>query len=85
MQSSAWSKTKEKRAKRAARKQKKQLRKERLATETTIAEKASSIVDRKRPANAMDVEDAVDDDADSIVEDYKKVKKLKNRKVGGEI
>nr|CDS30601.1 ATP dependent RNA helicase DDX55 [Hymenolepis microstoma] len=74
---SAWSKTKEKRAKRAARKQKKLLEKERLG----VGVGEQSLSSRKRPVGAIDDVSSTNSDVDSLVEDYKKIKKIKSRKI----
>ncbi|VDN97979.1 unnamed protein product [Rodentolepis nana] len=79
---SAWSKTKEKRAKRAARKQKKLLKKERLAG--SVGDDQSR-PNRKRPADGtLDEVSDGNSDVDSLVEDYKKIKKIKSRKITAE-
>ncbi|VDL63021.1 unnamed protein product [Hymenolepis diminuta] len=78
---SAWSKTKEKRAKRAARKQKKLLKMERLSSQGVTGVQPPQ--SRKRPSDAVDMGDvgSPESDVDSLVKDYRKIKKIKSRKI----
>ncbi|VDK38035.1 unnamed protein product [Taenia asiatica] len=82
--SSPWSKTKDKRAKRATRRQKRQLKAERHVAPVSLG---VSILDRltgKRPSSVMATgghEGDGDDDTESILEEYKKIRKLKGRKI----
>ncbi|KAM3185913.1 hypothetical protein ACTXT7_005387 [Hymenolepis weldensis] len=82
---SAWSKTKEKRAKRAARKQKKLLKMEYLSSQG-VKGGGQPPLSRKRPPDAMNMDDVSSpkSDVDSLVEDYRKIKKIKSRKITAE-
>ncbi len=80
-QSTPWSKTKEKKAKKAARRLKKQLKAQHVEAQassgaaTMPAQKAG----RKRPMSSKNDDD---DDDDDLMEDYKKMKKHRGKKVG---
>ena len=86
IQSTPWSKTKEKRAKRLARRVKKQLKAQRLAAAPVPPPSVGTVTPNqskgKRHSDAMKISDGGDSDgADSILEEYRKVKKLRGRKV----
>ncbi|KAL5969318.1 ATP-dependent RNA helicase DDX55 [Taenia solium] len=83
-ESSPWSKTKDKRAKRATRRQKRQLKAERHVAPVSLGASISDRLTGKRPPSVMatgGLEDDGDGDTESILEEYKKIRKLKGRKI----
>ncbi len=81
-QSTPWSKTKEKKAKKAARRLKKQLKAQHAEAQasTGAADMPAQKAGRKRPLSSKN---DGDDDDDDLMEDYKKMKKHRGKKVGG--